>query len=165
MVREALFCQEVPPPPPGVNDTEVNVPATATAKERAAAHRTAPECAGCHAAFDPIGFAFETFDAIGRFRTMDGGKAVESQVDLTDTKIDGSYANAVALGAKLGGAPDVQACVAKQWLRFALGREDGADDRPSLDNAIKGFQDSSGNLPELLLGVVRSDAFRHQRVQ
>jgi hypothetical protein len=165
MVREALFCQEVPPPPPGVNDTEVNLPATASAKERAAAHRTAPDCAACHALFDPIGFAFETFDGIGRYRTMEAGKPVESQVQLTNTSIDGSYPDAVALGAKLGGAADVRACVAKQWLRYALGREDVDDDRPSLDGALRSFGDAGGSLPELLLGVIRSDSFRHQRVQ
>ena len=165
MVREALFCQEIPPPPPGVNDTEVDIPATATAKERAAKHRSSPDCAACHALFDPIGFAFETFDAIGRHRTNEGGKPIDSQLELTNTKIDGRYANAVELAAKLGAAEDVRACVAKQWLRYALGREDTESDHPSLDGALRGFQSSGGDLRELLFQVVRSDTFRHQKVQ
>jgi hypothetical protein len=165
MVREGLFCQEVPPPPPGVNDSEAEIPATASAKERAEQHRRSPDCASCHNLFDPIGFAFETFDAIGRFRTTDGTRPVESSLDLSGTSVDGKYANAVELAGKLGGAADVQACVAKQWLRFALGREDTDADRASLDRALGGFRDSGGNLKELLFQVVRSDAFRHQQIQ
>jgi Protein of unknown function (DUF1588)/Protein of unknown function (DUF1585) len=164
-VREGLFCQEVPPPPPGVNDSEAEIPATASAKERAEQHRRSPECASCHKLFDPIGFAFETFDAVGRFRTMDGTKPVESSLDLEGTSIDGKFANAVELAAKLGGAADVQACVAKQWLRYALGREETDADKGSLDGALKGFQQAGGDVRELLFNVVRSDAFRHQRVQ
>jgi hypothetical protein len=165
MVREGLFCQEVPPPPPGVNDSEAEIPATASAKERAEQHRRSPDCASCHRLFDPIGFAFETFDAVGRFRTMDGTRPVESLLDLEGTSIDGKVANAVELAGKLGGAADVQACVAKQWLRYALGREETDADKGSLDGALKGFQQTGGDVRELLFNVVRSDAFRHQRVQ
>ena len=82
MVREGLFCQDVPPPPPGVNDSEAEIPATASAKERAEQHRRSPDCASCHNLFDPIGFAFENFDAVGRYRTMDGTKPVDSALDL-----------------------------------------------------------------------------------
>jgi hypothetical protein len=155
----------VPPPPPGVNDSEAEIPATASAKERAEQHRRSPECASCHKLFDPIGFAFETFDAVGRYRTMDGTKPVESTLALEGTSIDGNFANAVELAGKLGGAPDVQACVAKQWLRFALGREDTEFDKGSLEGALKSFQQNGGDVRELLFTVVRSDSFRHQRVQ
>jgi hypothetical protein len=165
MVREGLFCQEVPPPPPGVNDSEGEIPATATAKQRAEQHRRDPACGSCHALFDPIGFAFETFDAVGRYRAMDAVGPVESALDLTGTSIDGKFANAIELAGKLGGAADVQACVARQWLRFALGREDTDADKGSLAAAVQGLQGSGGDLKQLLFHVVRSDAFRHQRVQ
>ena len=76
LVREALLCTEVPPPPAGVDASETNIPATATAQERSKLHRVKPECASCHELFDPLGFAFEIYDPIGRFRTADAaGKA------------------------------------------------------------------------------------------
>jgi hypothetical protein len=165
MVREALFCQDIPPPPPGVNDIDSEIPATASAKERAEAHRRSPECAACHALFDPIGFAFEGYDAIGRYRTADGGKPVESHLDLTRTSIDGSYAGAVELAAKLGGAAEVGACVAKQWLRFALGREDAKADQPSLDDATRRMRDRGGDVRELVFALVASPSFRFQAVE
>jgi hypothetical protein len=165
MVRQALFCQDVPDPPPGITDSDAMIPVTATAKERAAIHRQSPTCSGCHALFDPIGFAFETFDAIGRFRATEGGKAIDSKLDLTGTSIDGSYANAVQLAEKMGGAADVQACVARQWLRFALGREDSPADKGSLDGAVGRLKDSGGDVRELLFALVSSSAFRFQAIQ
>ena len=166
LVMEAFLCKEVPPPPPGVNDAETDIPATATARERAALHRADPSCAACHDLFDPIGFAFENYDAIGRFRTADGGKPIDSKVEVkgTDT-INGPVEGAIALSAKLAASEEVRSCVAKQWLRFALGREDGADEKPSLDAAIKSFKESGGKVGDLLLAVVRSDAFRHRKVE
>jgi hypothetical protein len=165
MVREALFCQSVPPPPPGVNDTEGDVPATATAQERAAAHRDKPDCAACHQLFDPIGFAFETYDAIGRFRTSDGGGPIESQLSLTGTSIDGTYGSALELATRLGEAEDLRACLARQWLRFALGREETDADGPSLSAAVAATSSSGGHIPELIFTLVRSDSFRYQQVQ
>jgi hypothetical protein len=165
MVRQALFCQPIPDPPPGITDSDATIPLTATAKERAAIHRQSPDCAGCHSLFDPIGFAFETFDAIGRFRADDGGKAIDAKLDLTGTSIDGSYANAVQLAEKLGEASDVQACVARQWLRFALGREESAADEASLKGAVGKLKDSGGDVRELLFALVSSSSFRFQTIQ
>ena len=165
MVRQALFCQPIPDPPPGITDSDAMIPLTATAKERAAIHRQSPDCAVCHSLFDPIGFAFETFDAIGRFRADDGGKAIDSKLDLTGTSIDGSYANAVQLAEKLGDAADVQACVARQWLRFALGREESPADEGSLQGAVGKLKASGGDVRELLFALVSSSSFRFQTIQ
>jgi hypothetical protein len=166
LVREALLCAEVPPPPPGVNDAETDIPATATARERAAMHREKAECAVCHELFDPIGFAFENYDAIGRFRTTEGGKPVDASAELKGAgKLDGRVTNALDLATKLSTAEDVRGCVAKSWLRFALGREDGDDEATSLAAGLKALNDSGGKLPDLLVAIARSDAFRHQKVK
>jgi hypothetical protein len=149
-----------------VNDAETDIPATANARERAAQHRTAPDCAACHDLFDPLGFAFENYDAMGRFRTTEGGKAIDAKVELKGTQsLDGPIANAIELAGKLARAPEVQDCVAKQWLRFALGRDSGDDEKRSLDSAIKSFKDSGGKIPDLLTALVRSDSFRHRKVE
>jgi hypothetical protein len=165
MVREALFCQPIPDPPPGITDSDAMIPLTATAKERAAAHRQSPECAGCHALFDPLGFAFEPFDAIGRFRNNEGGKPIDSKLDLTGTSIDGSYATVVQLAERMGDAADVQACVARQWLRFALGREESPSDDGSLKDAVGRLKAGGGDVRELLFGLVSSSSFRFQTIQ
>jgi hypothetical protein len=168
LIREAVLCTDVPSPPPGVDTNEANIPATATAKQRSEMHRTKPECASCHALFDPLGFGFETYDAIGRYRSMDSmGAPIDSVVDITDTRgINGRVADGVELVKKLGSADEVRECVARQWLRFGLGRmEDETSDAATLSGVYRSFKDSGGKIPELLIALARSDAFRHQKVK
>jgi hypothetical protein len=164
MIREALFCTKVPPPPGNI-PPEVNVSPTASARERAAQHRADPACASCHELFDPIGFAFETYDAIGRYRAKDAGGAIDTRIELSATqKLDGPIANATELAQKLASADEVRDCVAHQWLRYALGRNDAADDDASVKAVSKTFREAGGKLPDLLVAIARSDALRFQKV-
>jgi hypothetical protein len=165
LIREAIFCTQIPPPPPNAANDEVMLPITATAKERAAAHRDKPECATCHALFDPLGFAFENYDASGRYRkTEAGGQAIDATVDVTNTaKLNGPVANAIELAKKIAGADEVKDCVARQWMRFALGREDSGEDAASLAIAQQGFR-TTGKIQDLVAALARSDSFRYQRV-
>jgi hypothetical protein len=165
MVREALFCTPQRTPPPDV-PAEPKLDPMATAKARSEAHAKDPACAVCHQLFDPIGFAFEVYDATGRYRTSDAAGPIDSRVQLTHTaKLDGkTAANAVELTQILSSADEVRDCVARQWMRFALGRDDAADDEPSVQAAMKSFKDGGAKLPALLVAIARSDAFRYQKV-
>jgi hypothetical protein len=166
MVREGVLCTPVPDPPAGVDASETKVPASADARMRAAIHRDKPECASCHALFDPLGFAFEPYDAIGRFRTTENGKPIDSQTEVSATRaLDGAVKDAVDLVGKLAGADEVRECVAKQWLRFALGREETGDDAGTLGEVMNGFKSNGWKVTDLLLAVARSDSFRYQKVK
>jgi hypothetical protein len=169
LVREAILCFQVPPPPAGVDTSEMMISPTATAKERSEMHRRDPSCASCHAAFDTIGFAFEGYDPIGRFRTTDAaGKPVDTVNSLNGVSmaLDGDVPNAVALAKKLSTSEDAGQCMARMWMRFGLGREEeDKDDAGSLAAAFKAMKDSGGSIPEMLVAVARSDAFRHQKVK
>jgi hypothetical protein len=68
------------------------------------------------------------------------------------------------LARKLAGADEIRDCVARQWMRYALGRNDSDDDRASLQAAGKALREASGKLPDLLLAIAKSDAIRFQRV-
>jgi hypothetical protein len=168
LVREAILCTDIPPPPAGVDTSEMNIPPTATAKQRSEMHRRDPACASCHSVFDPIGFAFEAYDPIGRFKTTDAmGQPIDTVGNLTGTtSLDGDFANAVALMKKLGSADEVGQCVTKMWMRFGLGRlEDDTQDAGSLAGAFKAMKDGGGKIPDMLAALARSDAFRHQKVK
>jgi hypothetical protein len=166
LVREALLCTPIPDPPPGVDASEAKVPANADARQRAAIHRDRPDCAVCHALFDPLGFAFESFDAIGRYRTTENGKPIDTRSEITETKgLNGPIGGAVELAAKLASSDEVRACVARQWMRFALGREETDADLPSLEVGMKGFRDGGWKVSDLLAALARSDAFRFQKVR
>ena len=64
----------------------------------------------------------------------------------------------------LAGADEVRDCVARQWMRFGLGRDDAKEDEPSLATAIQAFKAGGAKLPDLLVALARSDAFRFQKV-
>jgi hypothetical protein len=166
LVREALLCTPIPPPPPDAANVESKLPPTASARDRAAEHRVRPECATCHELFDPIGFAFETFDAIGRWRATEAdGKAIDAHVELTRAgTLDGPVTGAVELARRLGGSNEVRDCVTRQWMRFALGRDDAGDDEAARQALAAGFRDGGGKVRDLLASLARSDAFRFQTV-
>jgi hypothetical protein len=167
LVREALLCTPMPPPPPGVDASETNIDPKLSAQERAMQHRKDPSCASCHANFDPLGFAFEIYDGAGKFRTTDaGGKAIDSRAEITGTSVDGPATDALDLMRKLGPTKDVRNCVAQQWLRFALGRDlDDKEDASTLQTVFKSLDDSNGKVPDMLGAIARSNAFRHLKVK
>lgn len=165
VIRAGLLCTPIPEPPPGVDSSETDVSPTADARERARVHRDKPECAACHALFDPLGFAFENYDPIGRYRATENGRAIDASTEITETSaVDGPVENAIEMMTRLAGAEEVRACFAKQWLRFALGRDDTKEDATSLAQALEGFEKGEWKVQNLLQAIARSDSFRYQKV-
>ena len=90
-------------------------------------------CTGsCHRVMDPIGFGFEHYDGIGRFRTTDQNLPVDSSGSIPLDGQTHTFADAVALGNILAASPQVQACLARQVMRYALNRWDTAADAHSI---------------------------------
>jgi hypothetical protein len=165
LIREKLLCEVLPPPPPEVNNTLPPADPKVSARERFEDHRADVSCAQCHRLIDPLGAPFEMFDAIGNFRTKDGPNPIDSEGELTGTRAnDGPVKNAAELARRLATADEVRSCVARQWLRFALGREEAPDEAPSLASAMKAFRESDYRIPALVVAITRTDAFRYQQV-
>jgi hypothetical protein len=160
-VREALLCQDVPSPP---RDLAVQVPEPdlkRSIREQFEQHSSEPACKGCHALFDPLGFAFENYDGIGRWRTSSGGKVVDASGTLTGlAQGPRPFRDARELMAALRTSPELRACVTATWLRFALGRRDTKGDGATLEGLGKAFEASSHDVRELLLAIVQSASFR-----
>jgi hypothetical protein len=165
-VRERLLCQHLPPPP---NDVVIEPPdpdPNATTRDRFAEHTENPACAGCHGLIDPIGFGFEHYDAIGRYRTEENGLPVDASgtlASIADTAQAGPYDGAVELADKLLASRDFRDCVAHQWTTFALGREPGEADQCSMAGIREGLAET-GDLRELLVAIATSDSFRFRVV-
>jgi hypothetical protein len=114
---------------------------------------------------DGIGLGFEAYDAVGAFRTMDGGQAVDATGNvIAAPEINGPFDGAVALVKELAGTKQVQQCVARQWFRFALGRLEAATDGCSLQGMFDAFEASHHDVRQLLAAIAASDAFRYRRV-
>jgi hypothetical protein len=122
-----------------------------------------PDCAGCHNLIDPLGFAFENYDAIGAFRTKDQDKDVDTagSVNLpSGTSL--KFRDAVDLTGQLAKLPEVQTCMATQWMRYMMGRREVDGEKPSLA-VLEGLFKSSGfDFRELLVGMTRTRSFTHR---
>lgn len=180
-VREHFLCQIVPPPPPGVSTTlpVLSDEKPMTNKERLAVHLSNSSCAGCHRLVDPIGFGFEQFDAIGRYREKQialvyppvdttkknvrrDGVPVELTVDTKATILglpNSDFSNPAEAGKILAASPACQRCIVKQFFRYALGRAETEADRPHLDEAHRRFEKSGFRFRELVLAIVTSRPF------
>jgi hypothetical protein len=162
-VRVRMLCQDLPDPP--ANVPQLPEPKEGTSnRERFAMHTSNPACSGCHNLIDGLGFGLEHYDGLGKFRTMDEGVPVDSRGEITQTPdINQKYDGAPALADILAGSDTVRDCAPTQWLRFALGRHEDADDTCSLVSIKDAFASSGGDLKELMIALTQTDAFWHYR--
>jgi len=160
LVRERLLCDPVSPPPPEFDISVPKVDEGATARERFAQHSRNIACSGCHAKLDPIGFGFEHFDGVGRFRAQEAdGRPVDASGELSDTDVDGRFVGVPELAAKLARSEQVRDCYVTQWFRFAQGRGEAEADRCSIATLREAFVGSGGSVRELLVAMTQTDAF------
>jgi hypothetical protein len=163
LIRRHVLCQDLPDPPPDVDSTPPDPDARLTTRERFEEHRESGVCGRCHKLIDPIGFGFEAYDAIGRFRQTENDKPVDATGTIVGTDdLDGDFDGAVDLARRLAGSRQVRRCYVRQWFRFALGREESEADACSLDALDRRFEASGGDIRELLLSLPTTDAFRHR---
>lgn len=162
-IRTKLLCETVQPPPPDADITPPAVSEGATARERFSAHMTSgSSCSGCHALMDPIGFAFENFDAIGQYRTEESSQPIDASgevIDATDTSLGGTFTGVRELAEKLANSSQAQNCLTTQWFRFASGRTEDLPDSCSLATLQDTFSGSGGDLVELVIGMTQTDSF------
>lgn len=166
LVRKNLLCQPLPPPPPDVDITPPPIDPNTPTRARFDQHRDDPSCSGCHDLIDPIGYGLLAYDGIGRRMEMDGNQPIDEsgRVVGIDDGSDGSFVGPVELAARLADSEMVRDCVAQQWVTFALGHPLGEGDTCSVDSLAQSFSQSDGDIPELLLAIVTSDAFRYRRI-
>lgn len=158
-IRVNLFCQDIPPPPPGINTTlpepDPNIPMTL--RDRLDEHRTNPQCAGCHDRMDPIGFAFESYDAIGAFRDAEeNGLAVDTKATIDGVDVNGAE-DAANLIASL---PNVGACIARRFYEHAGAHLAGSSDEAAVETLVDDFVGRNYGFQQLVLALVTNDGYR-----
>ncbi|XXY50755.1 DUF1592 domain-containing protein [Sorangium sp. So ce269] len=157
-VNLRILCAALPPPPD--NATGLPPGEKATNRERVEAHTGKGTCgAACHGTMiNPAGFAFEHYDAIGKYRTTDNGVPVNA----ADTYYLGgqprSYADAIEFSRVLAESSEAHACYARRWVEFAQGREVGAKDRELIDKLGEASH-GGASTKELILQIVSSASF------
>ena len=158
-VRDRLMCSSLPPPPPGASDTKTDAKPKTT-REYFTIVTSPPQCMSCHSVINPIGFGFENFDGIGKWRTTENGVAVDAsgQIDLDDGVLP--FVGAAQLGKILVDSPRVQDCVTRHWFRFAYGHE---ETREEADVVVKAaterFRKDSLSMRTLPRALVEAEPF------
>lgn len=155
-----------PPPPPPANVPALKdnaVSSTLSVRERLAEHRRNIACAGCHKLMDPVGFALENFDAVGRWRTLEEGKPV----DATGGLPDGSRFEGVAgLEEALLRRPELfVGTLIEKLLTFALGRGLEYYDAPAVRKIVRDVQAADYRFSTLVLGIVTSTPFQMRKAE
>jgi hypothetical protein len=153
-----------PPPPPNVPGLEEGekVEATASVRQRLEAHRTKPGCAGCHSLIDPLGFALENYNAIGKWRDKDGAFPVDSTGELTTGQ---KFTNAQDLATIfLSDRRDtVLRNMVKKMLTYALGRGIEPYDRPAVDAILARMAKEGNTFQSMALAIAESLPFQKRR--
>jgi len=154
----------VPPDPPNVpalKEAAAGNGAAQTLRQLMEAHRANPACAGCHKMMDPIGFALENFDGIGKWRTEDAGQKVDASSQLTDgTKINGVVDLRNAL---LKYKPQFARTIAEKLLTYALGRGVEDQDMPVVRAIVRNAERDNYRFSALIEGIVTSEPFQMNR--
>jgi mono/diheme cytochrome c family protein len=158
-IRTRLLCQSVGSPPANVMvDQPPKSDESPCKTQRYAAHATG-SCASCHGAIDPIGFGLERYDIAGRYREHDDGLPQCSIAGQGNLPGVGTFSGPAELADKLIESKQLEACIVKQYLTFALGRAVQAGDAAALETLTRAFEAEQRDFANMMLSLVASDAF------
>jgi hypothetical protein len=153
-----------PPPPPPANVPPLDESSSGVVqslRQQMEEHRANPTCAACHSKMDPLGFALENYDAIGKWRTMDGKFAIDTTGSLPD-------------GARFGGPSDLRQALAtrlpqfaealtRKMLVYALGRGLESYDRRAVNSIVNNWEKREYRFQSLIFEITHSLPFQSRR--
>jgi hypothetical protein len=154
-----MLCSALPAPPNNIPPLPEQLP-DQTNRQRVEALTGVSPCKACHETFiNPLGFAFENYDAIGQWRDTDNNQPINTAATFELDGVKVSYDGAVQLSQLLAKSPSVHRCYSEHWLEYAMGRRPADEEEGVLDNlATASLQsDSIGNL---LSSITALETFR-----
>jgi Protein of unknown function (DUF1588)/Protein of unknown function (DUF1585)/Protein of unknown function (DUF1592) len=155
-----LLCKPPPPPPCAANLQLPSPDPKKTRREQLQEVTGVGTCKGCHLIINPPGFAFENFNAVGRYEDKDQGKPIDASGSLLGPgDATGSYTNISSMAATLAKSETVRSCAVTNWFNYAYGRGEGQADKCSSQQLKTAFEASGGNVKKLLLELTQTPAF------
>ncbi|MDX2021473.1 MAG: DUF1592 domain-containing protein [Deltaproteobacteria bacterium] len=166
LVRRELLCTPVPPPNVAVKFEPPPNADQLTQQELLRVHQENPTCKGCHELMDPIGFGFEHYDLIGRWKAKNAdGTDINSSGQFIGIDGEPSFGDTQEMLRALSTMTEVRSCLGTQWFRFALARDPETEDACTEGQIQQALLDGKGNLKDAILSLVSSDSFRNRRGQ
>jgi hypothetical protein len=161
-INYQVLCADVPPDVAAVSD--LPVPMGQTNRERVTSATEAPGCEGCHRYYlNPLGFAFENFDGLGRARELDDGLPVDTTGSYPFVEGQLEFSGAPELMQLLAESQQVHRCYAAHLSEYGLAHELGPDDGEVVEALTARSLDELGSLSELIVDLVASRAFHTRR--
>ncbi|MET0791058.1 MAG: DUF1588 domain-containing protein, partial [Polyangiaceae bacterium] len=168
LVRSRLLCQDVPPPPDGLDVKFTENTSFKTTREQYLSSHAAPDhqpCYGCHRMMDPIGVAFEHYDAFGNYRTQENGETIDATGTIYsasatdgDVAIDG-LSGPQGLQSYLAKSDEVKTCLVRYWSYYAFGSPGWAQDGCTYDAIRTEAAAQSSSLKSVLTAVLHTPRF------
>jgi hypothetical protein len=161
-ILEDLLGVDVPPPPPDVPAIkEKKNPQNLTFRQLLEKHRSKTECASCHQRMDPLGFGLENFDAVGRWRTVQGGKPIDTVGVLPGgERFNGPVELKKLLLEKR--RPEFLRNLSRKMLGYALSREVNRVDLCTVQDCVRTLEQGDYRASRLLQAIVTSYPFSHR---
>ena len=154
-----------PPPPPFVPALKENggIGKTLSMRERLAQHRENPACSGCHQLMDPVGFAFENYDGVGRWRNLDDSAVIDAAGSLPDGS---KFQGVKGLQQTLLQRPDgFLTTFTEKLLTYSIGRGVEGYDSPAVRHILHEARTKDYQFSSFILGIVNSPPFQMRRSQ
>lgn len=162
-ILENILGTPPPPPPPNVPELEEGDELLGSLRERMQQHRENPSCAVCHRKMDALGFGFENFDAVGKWRERDGRYEIDASGELPGAR---TFESPAELRKILkGDSREFTSCLTRKLLTYSLGRALTSRDSCLVDDIVKYVEQHDHRFSDLIVAVVSSDAFRYTRGQ
>lgn len=161
-INERILGHHIPPPPPNIPAVEPDIRGAVSIRDQLAKHSTQTSCASCHVKIDPPGFALESYDPIGNYRTTYGAKKSSAKVDPSGETTDGAAFDDYEGWRNIYlERPEVLArAFAKQVLEFSTGGEIRFGDREVLDRIVTAAEKKDHGLKSIIQACVSSPIFQ-----
>jgi len=163
-ILENLLNTPPPPPAPDVMQLEDQKELKGTLRQKMEQHRRDPGCASCHQQMDPLGFALENFDAVGRWRTRDG----DGQIDATGVLTSGEkFSGGIELQQTLlkKKKDEFVRCLTEKMLTYALGRGLEYYDKCAVDKVVEALEKDNYRFGTLIIEIVNSQPFQQRKLE
>ena len=151
-----------PPPPPPADvpplPEQAKMDQSASLRQRMEQHRNSPDCAGCHAAMDPLGFALENFDATGAWREKDGKYPIDASGKMKGAE-GKAFNGARELKGVLKDNQKFVKCLTEKMMTYALGRGLEYFDKCAVTAIAGDLPKAENRFSALVTGIVTSDPF------
>ncbi|KYF66885.1 hypothetical protein BE15_29790 [Sorangium cellulosum] len=165
-IQRQILCADLPDPPANV-DTELPPiqGEIRTTRDQVEAHTSPKACSTCHGMINPPGFAFEHFDAVGRYRADEGGAPIDASGTLTVGATEMRFDGAIDLVKQLAQSPVAERCYLTNWYRYGNARQLSPEDACTIEELDAKLVETGYNIKELLVALTQTKTFRNRAVE